>query len=301
MLLVHFVLTQCRPILVFAVSVDSFLTLMTNWLITHCIAGDEEAMAAFRHTTGSNLELGCYVDCVLKESAQVHATFASNVTMPCIGPISNKYFELHVADNVVLTGVILISVALVGVFVLVLTIELIGRSRANFGQGAYLTFTFNVQKSLPYKICTVLVILYATVCFGGTCAFLFRLYFRGQFTGRIESFASSVLPSLAGLVYSAISFMLPTPDPETDYTSQGFQELQFARSFSSLLKDNNEFYSQVGHAALDYHLGQQKEWTTLLGLGAIAKQVLDSFNSRVACHPDDASEETKPLCGCGYE
>lgn len=284
---VHFVVTQCRPLLIFYIGLRSHLAYLANWSFTHTAwsAEFEETQRNFRSGDLSRImHLGRYLDCILSSSYFVLWTFASNYEANCVGPVESAWsgYGLPIALNQILAGFNIIGLLMVIVFLLVLQAEFFRSKVRDFGDASYLSFTYRVQKSRPYKLMSTILVLYAFLMLADMGRSLYTIY-RSE-PGVFINFIEYMLPGMLTLVYSAVTLAKGSKDPFFDYESDEFINLQFARSWSSVLVDNNDFAWQLSVALLKAKYNETQDLEDLLPRGADMEEVI------WACKPMSSEE-----------
>mmetsp|Transcript_103955 Transcript_103955/g.199508 ORF Transcript_103955/g.199508 Transcript_103955/m.199508 type:complete len:289 (-) Transcript_103955:151-1017(-) len=284
LLLLHFLLTTCRTIIVFYFSVKSYLVANVTWQLLHRETSEKPA----------GMSYGQYFDCTALESASLVKRFSnwtSNFEGECIGVVSNQLYGLQVPDALVLTLLNLIGLFIVLVFVLVLIYELAMAKPRHLGDGKYIALTFRLPKNSVYKVMTVVLTLYVTVLlldslrFAYFCTMVHGLSFT-------KSYIEKNLPTIAGLVYSAASLISHDKDPMFDVESEAFKKLQFNRNLTDALQPNTTFVKNVESAILEAKYGQNKE----LEVFREKKYACQTVGSPVdeilaACVPKDVSKK----------
>lgn len=266
--LLHFVLTQCRSIIVFYISFKSYLALSVKWNFTRFVLDPETEVEIRRLQAGPSgmMPLRDFDDCMYEEATRFTLSFSSDLYSRCLGLITNRIYGLPLTDNIVVSLVNVIALALSSIFIIVLVVELLRSGSTHFGQGRYLGFTFSVQKSCGYRTCAWILICFNLVLLADIGRIVYLCVNAGAYNSLLIFFEAN-LPVVSGLLYSAVSFLIPVKEPRVDYTSVAFCNLLFRRKFSSVLQDNNEFYAKVAHAQLDARYGLEEDLKQLTGDG----------------------------------
>merc|ERR1711907_447447 len=119
---------------------------------------------------------------------------------------------------------------IVVIFVVVLLAGLVTSKVSHFGDGRYLAYTYRMQKSVPYKIMSTLLVICAFSILAITAWFLYEIYKTSP--GVLANFVLYLLPTIVALVYSAVTLAKGSKDPFYDYESEEFLDIEFARSWS---------------------------------------------------------------------
>jgi len=205
--------------------------------------------------------LGSFLDCVQGESNGLMEKFGvPNGT--CLGDpgTADAWGLPHIPMGVFFSTINYLGLLIVVAFVLVLLIELLVGSQARgFGQGRYISFTYTVQNSWPFKIMAGLVVVFSILIVLDTARFLIRIAVTGA-VGRVKNFVCYVFLSLLSLAYSSITLLrgATIKDPFFDYTAEEFKELLFMRSWSSVFDNNEVFTQKIGVLLLQYQYGDTK-------------------------------------------
>lgn len=288
-LVLHFVLTECRPILVFYVSFwaygnDAIRYQLRNIILTPFF---ETQARHLDQGPGGMTPLGSFESCLTMDVAARMRTFAWSYESPCGIPANHKAWGLAVPDHMVWSvGFGLIALICL-LFVLALVVELHASGASDFAEGRYLAFSFTFHQSCTYTVFSMMLVACVAVAFLHFVLIAFSAYSVGG-TQVMFTLVSNVLMPLLGLAASAISFLRPKEVPNVNFRSVAFLNLRFRRDHSSLFEDNEDFYSRVMHALFTYQYGLPRKLEAMTGPHpnySIPQEVVE------ICHPVPAKPE----------
>eukprot|EP00930_Biecheleria_cincta_P007464 TRINITY_DN108683_c0_g1_i1.p1 TRINITY_DN108683_c0_g1~~TRINITY_DN108683_c0_g1_i1.p1 ORF type:complete len:340 (-),score=37.98 TRINITY_DN108683_c0_g1_i1:342-1322(-) len=263
-LVLHFVLTVCRPIIVFYSSLRAYLDqLLYSLAVTELVNGDS-LFVSQSLPAGSKAETFAeFVSCALMSVSSLATSFSSEYKDECLGTVTDQLFGLPVPDAIFATSLNCTGFVIVALFVVVLLWELSQVRKLSIGSGHYIAFTFRVQTTVGYRFMSA-----ALICFSGLCLLhvLTMIYcrYRAHGISRAVAFAQNLAPTIGGLVYSAVSLMMLTKAPMFEPQSEKFKSLQFNRPIKDILVHNEEFAKEIESSMLDAKYGSEKELAAML-------------------------------------
>merc|ERR1719343_1469577 len=248
LLITHFLVSQCRAILLFWYGLYSYLAINSYWVSTHLFVG-------FNGKIGNSLwteygSLGSLIDCIQMQGYTMIKSFSPDLAPPCIGPVGPAtMYGLNVPFNIVMTAVDLAGFLLAVAFVLVLFYELKGTGATNIGQGKYLQFSYRVQDNKTFKVLNWICVVFIVVIFVDTIRFMIYAYTYGSL-GFVVNYCYFLLPTLLTLAYSAYALGSTPKPPFFDFEDDAFAKLQFSRGWREIMTNNNDFAQSLGVALL---------------------------------------------------
>lgn len=267
--LLHFVVTQCRAVILFYFSYQGYQAMVLNWTAFNYLLTPEQEMID-RNVTASLLSNSSekqtmmpFLDfqaCVSGDAALFMSSWSTHLETKCLGTVENKMYGLPypLTDNVILSTFNMSALILVVMFVVILTVDLIRSRTLNFGHGSYIAFTWKVQSSRRYAVCAWLLVIFNIILLADCVRFAVRMSLAG-FGSKVLGFLTSIIPACIGLMQSAWSLCHPSNPPRVDYHSEEFDKLRFYRSWSSIVVDNTSFFHQVTHAMYFQKFGLPEE------------------------------------------
>jgi len=127
-------------------------------------------------------------------------TFSTGGKKTCMGvPPDAKDWGLEIPLGYFLSAINYIGLSLVVLFVLVLLLYLCCCHQARgLGQGHYISYTYSVQASCPYKFMACMIAVFVLLVFADTIRFMFALYDAGH-TATLWGFIKGLFLTLATL------------------------------------------------------------------------------------------------------
>jgi len=255
LLLVHFILTQCRPLLLIYFAYKTLLqdTVIYDVLHSHIRVGSIPAESQAGNST--KLEIGDYVDCLRDDVERSLFTFSERFRGNCFNLDPNMH-QIDLALNAAACMIVLI-------FLASLVVLLLQSGVSNIGQGRYLTFTWASHNSKVYRIASGLQIAFVVYVVFRNLYSLVQELRSGKSHKAIE-FVETYGTQVLVLVYSAYK-LRANPPPGFDFEDEEFQRLQFARGLSSALTEtNHDFDVGLQLALYKAHYGDRSDLKALL-------------------------------------
>lgn len=236
-LVLHFVFTQCRPILLLYVAVRTYLKDVVVYDLTSTTWGTTlEIKHRQVHMENSTMEksLQDFLECTRDDAEDsLYSTGSGDYNGDCT-TVPAGIHKIDMALNYVL---------LIGCvsMVLVLLLLLISSGIRNIGEGKYLAWTKSMANKPCYKLMSRLLLLEVFVLLARHIYSIYQEATRGEFR-QAELFLELYITQIGLLAYSAVKLMESTATAFNE-EAETFQELQFKRGWSSVFTETNVDFS----------------------------------------------------------
>lgn len=292
-LVLHFVFTQCRPILLIYAGVRTYLKDVVVYDLTSTTWGtSQEILHRSVHMENLTMDrsLQDFLECTRDDAEDsLYSTSSGNYTGRC-STIPESTHKVDMALNYAL---------LIGCvsMVLVLVLLLIHSGIKDIGEGRYLAWTKGMSNKPCYKLMSRVLLFLVFLMLGRHVYSIYQEAMKGEFR-QVVLFLELYATQILVLTYSAVKLMESTATPFNEDTEL-FQDLQFKRGWSSVFTEaNTDFASTLVTALYKAKSGFKKDLLDLID-GDSCSTLDDVFQ---ACAPaeydsldndDDTEDDSK--------
>jgi len=240
-LIIHFVLTECRPILLLYLAYKSYLQDTILYSVTHTfLTWNNDKLKHVSNSTMSTEDLGDYMDCLRDDVSD--SIFAYNATYnPRCAVIPHS---MHMMDLVMNSAALLIGVLFVAVLVCMVPMS----GAKTFGDGRYISFTVGVRKSRGFRAMAVLETAFVVYVVARNVHTLW-LEFKEGYHHKVVEFLEDYGTDALVLVYSSVA-LFQTSEPCFAWDSEEFKQLQFNRGWGAVFSETNDAFITALELAL---------------------------------------------------
>lgn len=257
-LVIHFILTECRAVIVFYLSYQSFVYMPVLWYFKHVTLDLDKERAIRGLDSKSPIPLGYFLECLTAdfEEMALQPRFGTH-TSTCMAASTESDISsqlAHLGPQFIETHLLVclanyVGLAIVLVFVGVLICHLVSFGPRHFGSGRYIAFTLHIRSHVSYKACALMLVVFNVMMVLALVVMTWRVYVNKGTTVTLD-FVAQFAGTLGGIAYSGISFFLPEPSVDAIFVSEEFQAMTLKRSWSTVLTDNVSFCHQLDHISL---------------------------------------------------
>jgi len=236
-LVLHFVFTQCRPILLLYVAARTYLKDVVVYDLTSTTYGTTlEIEHRQVHMGNSTMEksLQDFLECTRDDvDDSLYSMSSGDYTGRCTTVPEGTHKVDMTLNYVLLIGCVSM--------VLVLVLLLISSGIRNIGEGRYLAWTKSMASKPCYKLMSRLLLLEVFVLLARHIYSIYQEATKGEFR-QAELFLELYVTQIGLLAYSAVKLMESTATSFNEET-ESFQDLQFKRGWSSVFTETNMDFS----------------------------------------------------------
>jgi len=240
-LLLHFVVTECRPILLLYFAYKSYLQDTIRYEVLNIfMTWNNGKLREMSNMTRSTENLGTYLTCLRDDVSD--SLFAFNQTYsPRCAVIPDDKHRVDLTMNASALG-------LATVFLVVLICMLLASGVRDIGEGRYMAFTLGMRKKTWYRAVASLEVLFIATVLCRNAVTLWHEYQRFG-SKKVVEFLEDYGTDALVLLYSAVKFF-STVEPSFAWESEEFQSLEFQRGWGPVFSETNSDFCMALELAL---------------------------------------------------
>lgn len=276
LMVVHFILTECRPVILLYFAYRTYLMDTIRFDATHTF----EMPTQVERVTSKEMKLGDFLDCMRDDIESSLYTTSTEYAGGCVS-ISGAahHMDLVVNGFAMFVGVM---------FVIVMTITLCLSSSRGFGSGRYVAFTLEMKSQLPYRIMAGIETLFVLYIFIRTCISVAADMEDGS-SRNAKKFVDAYGSEILLLLYSAVA-LFSTHHPCFDYTDAEFHALEFQRGIGAVFSQTNgDFVKALELAVFKAEHGVPADLQAIVGSDSKLQQA--TIDAVLPVNPDGSGSE----------